>query len=274
MPAPITVNRAMVQSGLVPLEAKVLLAHVLATRRSWLVAHGNAVLTSDQARSFEALARRRRDGVPIAYLTGHREFYGIDLEITPDVLIPRPETEILVEFALAQIQDQLPARILDLGSGSGAVTLAIARLRPAAAVLGVDVSPAAVALARRNAERLQIANAEFIESDWFAQVPPGAFDLILANPPYVADADPHLKQDDLRFEPPLALRGGADGLTAIRTIVAGARDFLRDAGTLAVEHGYDQAEPVQALIRAAGFDQVQSRRDLAGVLRATSGRAI
>jgi len=274
LPAPITVNRAMVQSGLVPLEAKVLLAHVLATRRSWLVAHGNAVLTSDQARSFEALARRRRDGVPIAYLTGHREFYGIDLEITPDVLIPRPETEILVEFALAQIQDQLPARILDLGSGSGAVTLAIARLRPAAAVLGVDVSPAAVALARRNAERLQIANAEFIESDWFAQVPPGAFDLILANPPYVADADPHLKQDDLRFEPPLALRGGADGLTAIRTIVAGARDFLRDAGTLAVEHGYDQAEPVQALIRAAGFDQVQSRRDLAGVLRATSGRAI
>jgi release factor glutamine methyltransferase len=269
-----TVNRAIVNSGLVPLEAKMLLAHVLATKRSWLVAHGDAVLTSDQARSFDALARRRRDGVPIAYLTGHREFYGIDLEITSDVLIPRPETELLVEFALAQIQDQLPVRILDLGSGSGAVTLAIAHLRSAAAVLGVDVSPAAVALARRNAVRLQIANAEFIESDWFAQVPASAFDLILANPPYVADADPHLKRDDLRFEPRVALSGGGDGLAAIRIIVAGARGFLRERGRLAVEHGYDQAEPVQALFRAAGFDQVQSRRDLAGVLRVTSGRAI
>jgi len=274
LPAPVTVNRAMVQSGLVPLEAQVLLAHVLASNRSWLIAHGDAVLTSDQARSFDALARRRRNGVPIAYLTGHREFYGIDLEITADVLIPRPETELLVEFALAQIQDRLPARILDLGSGSGAVTLAIARLRPAVTVLGVDVSPAAVALAQRNAVRLRIANAEFIESDWFTRVPAGAFDLILANPPYVADTDPHLKQDDLRFEPPVALRGGVDGLDAIRIIVVGARGFLRDGGRLAVEHGYDQAEPVQALIRAAGFDQVQSRRDLAGVERMSSGRAI
>lgn len=249
-----------------------LLAHLLATDRAWLAAHGNATLTVEQAKGFDALARRRRDGVPIAYLTGRREFYGLDLEITADVLIPRPESEILVEFALAHIGEGEVARVLDLGSGSGAVALAIAKARPASSVLGVDVSSAARALARRNAARLQIANVEFIESDWFEHVPPVAFDVVVANPPYVADGDPHLAQDDLRYEPAIALKGGVDGLAAIRMIVAGASGYMKRGGWLAVEHGYDQAESVQDLLRAAGFDDLNARRDLAGVLRTTSGR--
>jgi len=250
----------------------VLLAHVMSTDRAWIAAHGDATLSVEQAKSFDALARRRRDGVPIAYLTGRREFYGLDLEITEDVLIPRPESEILVAFALAHIGADQAARVLDLGSGSGAVALAIARACPASSVLGVDVSPAAGALARRNAARLQIANVEFIESDWFERVPPVAFDVIVANPPYVADGDPHLAQEDLRFEPAVALKGGVDGLDAMRRIVAGAGAYLKRGGWLAVEHGYDQAQSVLALLRAAGFDELNTQRDLAGVLRTTSAR--
>jgi len=269
---PLTVNRALALSGLVSFEAKVLLAHLLATDRAWLAAHGDATLTIEQAKSFDALARRRREGVPIAYLTGRREFYGLDLEITADVLIPRPESEILVDFALAKIGEAEAARVLDLGSGSGAVALAIAKARPASRVLGVDLSSAASALARRNARRLQIANVEFIDSDWFERVPPGEFDLIVANPPYVADGDPHLAQDDLRYEPAIALNGGVDGLAAIRRIVDGASGYMKPGGWLAIEHGHDQAGSVQALLRAAGFEAVNTQRDLAGVLRTTSAR--
>jgi release factor glutamine methyltransferase len=268
----LTVDRALALSGLVPFEAKVLLAHLLATDRAWLAAHGDATLTVEQAKGFDALARRRREGVPIAYLTGRREFYGLDLEITADVLIPRPESEILVEFGLAHIGEAEATRVLDLGSGSGAVALAIAKSRPASTVLGTDVSPAAIALARLNAVRLQIANVEFIGSDWFERVPLEAFDLIVANPPYVADGDPHLAQDDLRYEPAIALKGGVDGLAAIRRIIAGASDYMRLGGWLAIEHGYDQAESVQALLLAVGFEAVNTRRDLAGVLRTTSAR--
>ena len=249
-----------------------LLAHVLSTERAWLAAHGEATLSVEQAKSFDALARQRRDGVPIAYLTGRREFYGLDLEITRDVLIPRPESEILVEFALALLAKGRPAHVLDLGSGSGAVALAIARARPAASVTGVDVSGAAVALARRNAVRLGLANVQFLESDWFERVPRIAFEVIVANPPYVADGDPHLTREDVRFEPSIALRGGVDGLVAIRRIVSGAAAYLAIGGWLAIEHGYDQAGRVQALMRGAGFDDVETRRDLAGILRTTCGR--
>jgi len=250
----------------------VLLAHVLSTDRAWLAAHGDATLNVDQAKSFDALARRRRDGVPIAYLTGRREFYGLELEITPDVLIPRPESEILVEFALAHVGEGEAACVLDLGSGSGAVALAIAKARPASSVLGADVSHAACALARGNAARLHIDNAKFIASDWFERVPPVAFDVIVANPPYVADGDPHLGQDDLRFEPAIALKGGIDGLDAMRRIIAGASGYLKQDAWIAIEHGYDQADRVQALLCAAGFDELNTRRDLAGILRTTSAR--
>src|SRR5437762_3500144 len=182
---PPTVSAALAMSGLNPLEAKLLLAHVLGRDRAWLAAHGDAALTGEQARAFDTLARRRHDGEPIAYLTGRREFFGLDLEITTDVLIPRPETELLVEIALVHLTSETPVRVLDLACGSGAVALAIANERPHASALGADVAPAAVALARRNAQRLGIGNVEFIESDWFARVPREPFALHAANPPYV-----------------------------------------------------------------------------------------
>src|SRR5271166_4732618 len=240
-----TVSAALAMSGLVPFEAKLLLAHVIGRDRAWLASHRDAPLTREQAHAFDALARRRRDGEPVAYLTGRREFFGLDLEITRDVLIPRPETELLVELALTWLDKEAPRRVLDLGSGSGAVALAIASQRPHSSVVGADVSGAAVALARRNAERLKIANATFIQSDWFACVPPGHFALIVANPPYVAEEDPHLGRGDLRFEPAAALESGSDGLDAIRAIVAAAPGYLAPRGVLALEHGYDQATVVQ-----------------------------
>jgi release factor glutamine methyltransferase len=259
-------------SGLMPLEARLLLAYVLGCERAWLSAHGEAALTAEQARAFDALARRRNHGEPIAYLTGRREFFGLELEITPDVLIPRPETELLVELALGWLHRNAPGRALDLGCGSGAVALAIAHERPRVDVLGADVSTAAVALARRNAERLSLANATFIESDWLTRVPRERFGVIVANPPYVAEDDPHLGQGDLRYEPPLALSPGGDGLDAVRAIVAAAPGYLAPGAALAVEHGHDQAHAVRVLLRAAGFEGVASARDLAGIERVSYGR--
>ncbi|HET9765006.1 MAG TPA: peptide chain release factor N(5)-glutamine methyltransferase [Casimicrobiaceae bacterium] len=272
MHLPRTVSAALAMSGLMPLEGKLLLAHVLGCDRAWLSAHGEAALTPEQARAFDALARRRNHGEPVAYLTGKREFFGLELEITPDVLIPRPETELLVELALGWLASNPTGRVLDLGCGSGAVALAIAHQRPAAEVLGADVSAAAIALARRNAERLSLANATFVESDWLARVPRERFAVIVANPPYVAEDDPHLGQGDLRYEPPLALSPGGDGLDAVRAIVAGAPGYLAPGAALAVEHGHDQAHAVRALLRDAGFEDVGSTRDLAGIERVSFGR--
>ena len=249
-----------------------LLAHVMRRNRAWIAAHGDEAMTAIEVGSFDALAGRRRDGEPVAYLLGRREFYGLDLEVTSDVLIPRPETELLVELALIRIGADERAEVLDLGSGSGAIALAIASERPNAAVLGVDVSVAALALARRNASRLNIGNASFIESNWFSAVPEKRYDAIVANPPYVRAGDPHLREGDLRFEPPAALAAGADGLDAIRTIVAGAGEYLAPRAWLLIEHGHDQADAVQALLRAARFGEVQSRRDLAGIPRTALGR--
>jgi len=266
-----TVSAALAMSGLVPFEAKVLLAHVMERDRAWLAAHPDSTLTREQAIAFDALARRRRDGEPVAYLIGRREFFGLDLEITPDVLIPRPETELLVEIAIARLNRETSARVLDLACGSGAVALAIAHERPRASVLGADVARPAIALARRNAQRLGIRNVEFIESDWFDRVPREAFALIVANPPYVAEGDAHLDRGDLRFEPAIALKAGADGLDATRAIVAAAPDYLMAEGTLALEHGHDQAPAVQRLLRDADFRDIASERDLAGILRVTYG---
>jgi release factor glutamine methyltransferase len=266
------VRGALASSGLIPSEGRILLAHVLNCDRGWLIAHGDNELAPEQAKAFEALARRRHSGEPVAYLTGRREFHGLDLEVSPAVLIPRPETELLVELALARIGEQDAARLLDLGSGSGAIALAIAHSRPLCSVLGVDVSAPALALARSNAQRLGIANAIFIESDWFDDVPREAFALVVSNPPYVANNDIHLTQGDLRFEPPGALRGGIDGLAAIRKVVAGAADFLEPGGWLLIEHGYNQAESVQSLLVDAAYSGIESRRDLAGIPRVTFGQ--
>jgi release factor glutamine methyltransferase len=272
MSRPQTVSAALALSGLAPLEAKMLLAHALGRDRAWLAAHGDEALDPAAARAFDALVRRRSAGEPVAYLTGRREFFGLDLEITPDVLIPREETEGLVELALAWLPPGAAVRVLDLGCGSGAVALAIAHERALASVLGVDVSPAAIELARRNATRLAIDNASFAESDWFADVTPERFALIVANPPYVAENDPHLGEGDLRFEPSAALASGDDGLDAIRAIVSAAPSYLAHDGRLALEHGYDQARNVRALFTAAGFEAIASARDLAGIERVTYGR--
>ena len=272
MSPPTTVSRALARSGLVPLEAKILLAHVLGRDRAWLAAHGDATLTAEQLSAYDALTRRRHDGEPVAYLTGKREFFGLEIEVTREVLIPRPETELLVECALAGIPADRRASVLDLGCGSGAVALAIAKERPLASVLGTDVARPAIDLSRRNARRLAIANAMFLASDWFQAVPRQSFDMIVANPPYVGEADPHLGAGDLRFEPPLALTPGADALAAIRTIVSAAPEYLARGGALALEHGHDQSAAVQELLGAAGFGELRSARDLAGILRVTFGR--
>jgi release factor glutamine methyltransferase len=273
MHLPPTVSAALASSGLVPLESKLLLAHVLGRDRAWLAAHGDAPLAPAQARAYDALVRRRAAGEPIAYLTGRREFFGLDLEITPDVLIPRPETELLVELALRWLAGHAAARVLDLGCGSGAVALAIARERPSAWVLGTDVAPAAIALARRNAERLAIPNASFLESDWLARVPRERFALIVGNPPYVARDDPHLDEGDLKFEPAGALVSGSDGMDALRAIVSAAPAYLASGAHLALEHGHDQSDAVRGLLRGAGLRDVASARDLAGIERVSYGRA-
>ena len=272
MSTPITVSRALSASGLVPFEAKLLLAHVLGRDRAWLAAHAGEGITAEQAKTFDALARRRRNGEPVAYLIGRREFYGLDLEITPDVLIPRPETELLVDLALARLPSDREIRVLDLGTGSGAVALAIAAARRKAQVVCTDVSRPALALAARNAARLGIGNVTFVESDWFEALPDERFDLVVGNPPYVAAGDSHLSEGDLRHEPQQALTPGGDGLGAIRAIVAVAPPHLARGAWLLLEHGHDQADAVGALFRGAGFADVGAARDLAGIWRVSYGR--
>ena len=265
------VGEALAQCGLVPIDGQVLLAHVVGSDRAWLAAHRDDDLTRAQADAFFALAKRRRDGEPVAYLTGVKEFWGLPLRVTQDVLIPRPATETLVELALEWIPRDASARVLDLATGSGAVALAIAHERPNARVTATDVSEAALAVARDNAARLQLPNIECVASDWWTAIE-SAFDVIVANPPYVAAGDAHLQEGDVRFEPRGALVPPADALSALRTIVTNAQRHLAPRGALAVEHGYDQSSAVQALFAAAGFTQIVVRRDLAGIPRVVGGR--
>lgn len=265
------VREALAQCGLVPVDAQVLLAHAVGRDRAWLVAHRDDELDRAQADAFFALAKRRRDGEPVAYLTGVREFWGLALRVSPAVLIPRPETETLVELALEWIARDADARVLDLATGSGAVALAIAHERPRAHVVATDVSAAALDVARDNAARLGLRNVAFVASDWWKAID-GTFDVIVSNPPYVADGDPHLAQGDVRFEPRAALVPPGDALSALRAIVHGARDRLPAGGALAVEHGYDQSEAVRALFADAGFTDILVRRDLAGIPRVAGAR--
>jgi release factor glutamine methyltransferase len=243
--APLTVGQALAQAGLVPVDGQVLLAHVLGQNRAWLAAHRDEPLPRAQADAFLALAKRRRDGEPVAHLTGMREFWGLLLAVTPDVLIPRPETESVVELALAKIPADRATRVLDLGTGSGAIALALAHERPQAHVVAVDHSAAALDVARGNARRLGLANVTCIASDWYADVGAERFEVIVANPPYIEAGDPHLREGDLRFEPAMALTPGGDGLGALRAIIAGASAHLHAGGWLFVEHGYDQRQRVR-----------------------------
>jgi release factor glutamine methyltransferase len=253
-------------------EAAQLLAHVLDRSRGWLYAHGDALVPAQEAARFRQLVERRAAGEPIAYLVGARGFWRFDLAVTPDTLIPRPETELLVELALARIAPDAPAHVADLGTGSGAIALAIASERPRARMVAVDVSGEALEVARGNAAMLGIDNVEFRRGDWLAPLDGERFDLIASNPPYIAEGDVHLARGDLRFEPHGALASGADGLDAIRVIAATAPKHLRDGGWLLVVHGWEQGPAVRALFEAAGFVDVATERDLEQRDRVTLGR--
>jgi release factor glutamine methyltransferase len=253
------------------LDAELLLAHALGVSRARLYAWPEEEPDTVQRATFERLVEAREQGEPIAYLTGRREFWSLELRVTPHVLIPRHETELLVELALERIPRDRAFRIADLGTGSGAIALALARERPLARVTATDASATALDVARGNAERLGVGNVGFAAGDWYAALGDARFDLIVSNPPYVAADDAHLAQGDLRFEPASALASGADGLDAIRHIVAGAPAHLADGGALLLEHGFDQSVRVRALLDAAGFVDVRSVRDAAGHERDTHG---
>ena len=257
--------------GIAPLDARVLLRAALGVSDAQLAAHPERVPDAARRERFLEWARRRRAGEPVAYLTGRREFYSLSFKVTPAVLIPRPETELLVEAALEHIPRHAPCRVLDLGTGSGCVAVAIARERPLARVTATDVSPAALALARENAAA-HGADVELVESDWFAALAGRGFDLIVSNPPYIARDDPHLAQGDLRFEPRIALAAGATGLDAIEAIVEQAGRHLAPGGTLWFEHGHQQGSCSRVLLAAHGFEGVLSRRDLADIERVSGGR--
>jgi len=252
-----------------PLELRMLLEHVTRLTRVQTITQSGRLLSSAEAQQLNDLCARRIAGEPIAYLIGEREFHGLMLQVDPAVLIPRPETELLVELAL---QDLPPnARVLDMGTGSGAIAIAIAHARLDAEVWALDASAAALQVARRNAERHRV-NVRFLQSDWYAAIDEQRFDLIVSNPPYITAGDRHLAEGDLRFEPIDALTDHADGLSALRIIVAQAMRHLNGGGRLLVEHGYDQAQAVRALLEDARFSEVRSWRDLAGIERASGGR--
>lgn len=251
------------------LDAELLVAHVLGRGRSALAADPGRALAPEELFALEALARRRIAGEPVAYLTGKREFWSLELEVTPDVLVPRPETELVVERVLAAIDGIGRPAVLDLGTGGGAIALAVARERPDAAVTATDASAAALAVAKRNAERLALRNLGFLEGSWFEPVPGARFDAIASNPPYLAAADPALAA--LVHEPRQALVAGDDGLAAIADIVSAAPAHLEPGGRLVVEHGAGQGAAVRALFAAAGLSAVATRADLAGHERVTEG---
>ncbi|MBU1691283.1 MAG: peptide chain release factor N(5)-glutamine methyltransferase [Gammaproteobacteria bacterium] len=253
------------------LEAQILLCHALQQPRSWLAAHDRDPLLPEQAAAFAALLQRRLQGEPIAYILCEREFYSLAFKVTPAVLIPRPETELLVELALERLPADDSVRVLDLGTGSGAVAVTLALHRSLAEVIAVDQSATALEVARENSQRLGADNLSLIQSDWYSALNGEKFNLIVSNPPYIAAADPHLTQGDVRFEPVSALASGEDGLDDIRTIIQGAAAHLKPNGWLLFEHGYDQATACRKLLAQAGFKQVASSADLAGIERVSYG---
>jgi release factor glutamine methyltransferase len=265
------------------IEVQCLLQSVLKAPRSYLLAHPDQELSAAQHAAYDIMLQRRLLGEPIAHIMGEREFFGLNFRVTADTLIPRPETELLVELALQRIpspglsatlsrlQEREEFRVLDLGTGSGAIAISIAHARPDAKVTAVDASEAALQVARENAQRLGISNVCFLHSDWFSALDGQRFDLIVSNPPYIAAGDVHLTQGDVRFEPMSALASGADGLDDIRRIVSQAGDFLEQGAWLLLEHGYDQAVQVREILRQNGFKEIISKKDIAGIDRVSGG---
>lgn len=254
-------------AGVARLDAQLLLAHVLRQSRTWLIAHDDDELAASAATAFGAALAERAAGKPLAYLVGTKEFRGLELEVTPAVLVPRPETELLVDWALSLAKAE--SHIVDLGTGSGAIALALAAALPGTRVTATDASPSALAVAQRNGQRLGIA-VEWLQGDWWAPLAGSRFDVALSNPPYIAGEDPHLGA--LAHEPRGALTPEGDGLAGLRALCAGAANHLRPGGWLLLEHGFDQAPAVQALLAGAGFEAVETRNDLAGLPRCTGGR--
>ena len=257
--------------GLARIDAQMLLLHTLGRAsddRAWLITHDTDTLPPAAQERFEALCQRRLAGEPVAYLTGTKAFYGLELQVDARVLDPRPDTETLVDWALEVLDGHPAPRLLDLGTGSGAIALALQHQRPDATVLAVDASPDALAVARANAQRLGLP-VQFRQGHWMEGLD-GEFDAIVSNPPYIPAADPHLAA--LTHEPLQALASGADGLEDLRTLIAQAPAHLKPGGWLLLEHGWDQADAVSALLRSAGLEQVQGRKDLAGIVRCSGGR--
>ena len=251
------------------LDGEVLLSWVMDRDRGWLYGHGDSTLDTDTWQKFRHAVARRADGEPVAYITGRREFWSMTLRVTRSTLVPRPETETLVEAALGAIPAEGTPKVLDLGTGCGAIALALARERPRAGVTATDVSPTALQVAGRNATEQKL-DIRFVESDWFEGLEGETFDMVVSNPPYVPENDEHLDQGDCRFEPRLALAAGKEGLDALKNIITGAP--LRQGGRLLVEHGYDQREAVVDLMRANAYTDIKVFDDLAGLPRVVSAQ--
>ncbi|WP_370469789.1 peptide chain release factor N(5)-glutamine methyltransferase [Snodgrassella alvi] len=269
---PVTLESWLNNSGLPRLEARMLLQHLLTISHSHIIAHGTQLLSNSELASLNQLCRRRLAGEPLAYLLGWREFYGRRFQVSEAVLIPRPETEHLVDAVLAHLPAQ--GTLWDLGTGSGAIAVTIACERPDAQIWAADISEEALAVAQANASALQ-AQVRFGQGSWYQAQPqpaPHSVDVIVSNPPYIDAQDPHLQQGDLRFEPQQALTDNHNGLSAFETIIAGAKDFLRADGWLLFEHGYDQGEAVRNILSQYKFRKIQTLADLAGLDRVTLGQ--
>jgi release factor glutamine methyltransferase len=260
-----------IDSSSARIEVQCLLQAVLQVNRAYLFTHPEHLLNDEQQTRFAALFKRRLSGEPIAYLIGEREFYGLTFTVSPATLIPRPETELLVELALQRLPQHGACRVLDMGTGSGAIALSIGHARPNAEVVAIDATTAALEVAQFNAQRLNLSNVHLLHSDWFSALQDERFDIIVSNPPYIAADDAHLTQGDVRFEPRSALVSGTDGLDDIRRICTSAKAHLNVNGWLLFEHGYNQAEQVRALLQQAGFIKIFSARDLAGIERVSGG---
>jgi len=259
------------------IDAEVLMQHCVGKNMAWLIAYGDSSADAGHIKDFFSLVEQRQKGQPIAYLLGYKEFWSMKLEVNEHVLIPRADSETLVECALAHLQDQASLtqashKILDLGTGSGAIALAIAKEKPQASVFAVDSQENALAVAKKNAANLELKNVQFLQSDWFSAINEHGFDIILSNPPYVESGDPHLQQGDLRFEPDAALIGAGDGLEDIRQIVATAPDYLKADGKLLIEHGFDQALAVKEIMSRCGFIDIENHQDLNYLPRCTFGK--
>ncbi|WP_366083831.1 peptide chain release factor N(5)-glutamine methyltransferase [Nitrosomonas sp.] len=270
----VTITQALTEAyrAIDRIDARMLLQHVLNVDHAFLLTYPDQVLVPQQIEDFFRLVKRRINGIPVAYLTGERVFYDLTFKVTEAVLIPRPETELLVELALERIPVDQPLKVLDLGTGSGAIAITLAKHRPQAQVIAVDVSADALAVSRWNAKNLQVDNLSWVMGSWFDELSAQKFDLIVSNPPYVAENDPHLRQGDLRFEPQIALAAGSNGVACIRHIIEVAPKYLVDSGWLLLEHGYNQADECRQLLQNMDFSNICSYPDLAGIMRVSGGQ--